>query len=58
MKDFNIDSESIAYLDKLIQDKKGCLPRAIDGKANYKVIEKINRDLTVLKHIKERIISK
>ena len=51
-----METEKIAYFDKLIQDKLENLPRAIEGKAPIDVLEKICRELRWLKETKEQLL--
>jgi hypothetical protein len=51
-----METEKIAYFDKLIQNKLENLPRAIEGKASIEVLEKICRELRWLKEAKEKLL--
>ena len=46
--------EYVAYFDKLIQEKLEQLPRAIEGKAPFEVLNEICQELRILKDARER----
>ena len=50
-----MNTEQIAYFDKLIQNKLEQLPRAIEGKSPIEVLEKICQELRMLKDAKEQL---
>ena len=50
-----METEQIAYFDKLIQQKLENLPRAIEGKSPIERLEKICRELRWLKEAKEQL---
>ena len=50
-----MNTEQIAYFDKLIQNKLEQLPRAIEGKSPIEVLEKICQELRMLKYAKEQL---
>ena len=46
--------EYVAYFDKLIQEKLEQLPRAIEGKEPFEVLNEICQELRILKNVRER----
>ena len=51
-----MNTEHVAYFDRLIQGKLEQLPRAIEGKAPSERLEKICQELRMLKDAKEHFL--
>ena len=51
-----MNTEHVAYFDKLIQQKLKCLPRAIEGKAPIERLEEICLQLRILKDAREHFL--
>lgn len=51
-----MNTEHVAYFDKLIQQKLECLPRAIEGKAPIERLEEICLQLRILKDAREHFL--
>ncbi len=51
-----MNTEHVAYFDKLIQQKLESLPRAIEGKAPVEKLEEICLQIRILKDAREHFL--